>query len=151
MNSDNQTINEGYSNILKNEKEYCGNIIPEHLSTGKYSIVAYIEIDGKRLKDKIDFYINKSSNFFMNQLSDYKYLVMKNVKIGDKCYYLKMSLQDNLLKLDELNEIKCTDKSTNDIDFTPNGDIILKNITYENYHFNIKLKHYKNLFFIFLF
>lgn len=144
-----RVLSQGTSHVMRRETDICGNVVPQNLSNGRYSIEANVVIDGKILEDRIDFYVDRAKNFFVNDLPGYAYLVMRNVRINDRCYYLKMSLIGDLLKLDELNEVPCDRSSTNDVVVGPNGDVVLKNIIYKGYRFSIKLKQKNDLFFYF--
>ena len=142
-NSSGKVIQEGYSKSINNEWDYCSNEIPQ-IDDGVYRIEASVEVNGVELKDSIDFVVKDQESFYVNELPDYNYIVMRRVRIGDRCYYIKMSLINDLLKLDELNEVSCGNGGSNDIEIDSDGTVILKNIYYNGYLYDLKLKHLKN-------
>lgn len=148
INNNNIIVQEGTSTLLTNEYEYCRNVIPENLPEGKYTIEANINIDNQTLIDKIDFIIKRQNNFYIDDLEGYNYLVLRNIRLGSKCYYIKMGLYDNLLKLDEFNEVQCN-SNANDLRINNDGSIYLKNIYYKNAIFDLNLRYAYDYYYTF--
>ena len=142
--SSGRVVHKGSSKNVNNEWDYCSNKIPR-LNDGVYRIEASVEVNGVKLEDSMDFVVKNEQNFYVNELPGYSYIVMRRARLGDRCYYIKMSLVGELLKLDEINEVSCGSGSGY-IDVKSDGSVILRDVYYGGYFYDLELKHLKGYY-----
>jgi hypothetical protein len=134
-----QVVASGTGSLMEKESSPCGYTVPKNLPNGVYTINASVTNAGETVSDSVDFVINTNGNFYTAKPMGYNYLIMKNIRLGNSCYYLKFAYYGDHLKLEEINTIHCSSESSNSIIFDSQGLIQLNDIDIFGTKYNLEL------------